>query len=370
MHYLGQTDYDHAEPPALGILLANLGTPDAPTPEALQPYLKEFLEDPRVVEPPPARWLWKLILNLLIIPRRKHASAEAYASVWDSEGPGAPLLNISQRQLDKLKAVLQDRLYGRVVFALGMRYGNPSIASALRELKAKNVQRLLVLPLYPQYAAATTASTFDAVTAELQRWRWVPELRFISGYHAHPGYIDALANSIREFQAKHGTPDRLIFSYHGSPQRYWDNGDPYPCHCFATTRLVAEKLGLRDDQVLTTFQSRFGKEEWVKPYTDETLKRLPAEGVRHVQVICPGFAADCLETIEEIDEENRGYFLEAGGETFDYIPALNDRDDHIAALADLLCQHASGWPEAEGTAPTPQALAERQQRAQKKGAQR
>ncbi len=368
MQYLGQTNYNHAEPPALGILITNLGTPDAPTPEALKPYLKEFLEDPRVVEPPPARWLWKLILNLLIIPKRKHTSAEAYASVWDSEGPGAPLLNISQRQLNKLKAQLSEQLQGRIEFALGMRYGNPSIASALRELKAKNVQRLLVLPLYPQYAAATTASTFDAVSAELQRWRWVPELRFITSYHTHSGYIDALANSIRDYQAEHGTPDKLIFSYHGIPRRYWDNGDPYPCHCFATTRMVAEKLGLAPDQVMTTFQSRFGKEEWVKPYTDETLKTLPGQRIKHVQVICPGFSADCLETIEEIDEENREYFLEAGGERFGYIPALNDRDDHIAALADLVQQHVRGWPEAEGTAPGEEELAARQQRAQARGA--
>jgi ferrochelatase len=325
----------------LGILITNLGTPDAPTPSALKPYLHQFLSDPRVVEPPPAPWQWQLILRTMILPKRSKSSAQAYASIWEANG--SPLLHISQRQLDKLKATLNSRINGPVAFALGMRYGNPSIESALDQLRKAGVTRIVVLPLYPQYAGATTGSTFDVLADALKKWRWVPELRFINHYHDHEGYINALAASIREYQAEHGQPDRLIFSYHGIPQRYHDNGDPYLSHCLATTEAVSQRLGLAPDQVITTFQSRFGKEEWIKPYTDETLKALPAQGVKHVQVICPGFSADCLETIEEIDEENREYFLTAGGEKYGYIPALNDREDHIAALADIIQAHLGSW---------------------------
>ncbi len=325
----------------LGILITNLGTPDAPTPEALKPYLHQFLSDPRVVEPPPAPWQWQLILRTMILPKRSKSSAEAYASVWEESG--SPLLTISQHQLDKLKTALEPVLPGKVAFALGMRYGNPSIASALDQLRRAGVTRLVVLPLYPQYAGATTGSTFDAIADALKTWRWVPELRFINHYHDHLGYLDALAASIREYQAEHGQPDKLIFSYHGIPQRYHDQGDPYLHQCLATTDAVRQRLGLEKDQVMTTFQSRFGKEAWIKPYTDETLKALPDQGIKHVQVLCPGFSADCLETIEEIDEENREYFMEAGGKRYGYIPALNDRDDHIAALADIIQTHLGHW---------------------------
>lgn len=345
MLYQGIENYQHGSDSATGVLITNLGTPDAPTKEALKPYLKEFLMDPRVVEPPPARWLWRLILNGIILNTRPAKSAEAYATVWDSEGPGAPLLNISQRQVDAIAEVVRPQFQGRVEFALGMRYGNPSVASALKELQAKGCQRIVVLPLYPQYAAATTASTFDAVTAELQTWRWIPEIRFINHYHRHPGYIKALANSIREYQAEHGKPQLLVLSYHGVPQRYLDNGDPYHCECHVTSRLVAEELGLSKDDYKTTFQSLFGKEEWIKPYTDATLKSLPDLGIKDIQVICPGFSADCLETIEEIGEENREYFEEAGGEKFGFIRCLNDRADHTEALADLVLQHTQGWIE-------------------------
>lgn len=348
MNYQNTTHYRHGDDSATGILITNLGTPDAPTKEALKPYLKQFLEDPRVVEPPPARWLWKLILNGIILRTRPAKSAEAYASVWNSEGPGAPLLNISQRQVEAIAAKVRPHFQGRVEFALGMRYGNPSIASGLQELKEKGCQRILVLPLYPQYAAATTASTFDAVTAELQTWRWIPELRFINKYHRHPGYIKALAASIREYQSQHGQPQLLVMSYHGVPQRYLDNGDPYHCECHVTSRLVAEELGLSKEQYKVTFQSRFGREEWLKPYTDETMMNLPKQGIKHIQVICPGFSADCLETIEEIGEENREYFEEAGGEHYGYIPCLNDREDHAAALADVILQHSQGWYERDG----------------------
>lgn len=348
MEYQNYTQYQHGSEPAVGILITNLGTPDAPTKEALKPYLKEFLSDPRVVEPPPARWLWKLILNLIILNTRPAKSAEAYQEVWGHYGEGSPLLDITERQLAAIKEKVSAQFQGRVEFALAMRYGNPSVAKGLKELQAKGVQKLLVLPLYPQYAAATTASTFDAISAELQTWRWIPEFRFVRNYHKNPGYIKALANSIREHQEKHGKPDLLVMSYHGIPQRYFDNGDPYHCECHATSRLVAEELGIGQDDYKVTFQSLFGKEEWIKPYTDATLKSLPAKGIKHLQVICPGFSADCLETIEEIDQENREYFEEAGGETFSYIPALNDRDDHTSALTEIILQHCRGWPEKDG----------------------
>jgi len=345
MHYKTYTNYQHGDAAKIGVLITNLGTPDAPTKEALKPYLKEFLSDPRVVEPPPARWLWKLILNGIILNTRPAKSAEAYKTVWDSEGPGAPLLNISKRQIDAIASYVKPKINTEIEFELGMRYGNPSIGSALQKLQAKGCQKILVLPLYPQYAGATTASTFDAVNEELKDWRWVPEMRTISQYARHPGYIDALANSITEYQAEHGKPDLLVMSYHGIPQRYWDNGDSYPCQCHLTSRLLAEKLGLSKGQYKVTFQSRFGKEPWVQPYTDATMMALPKNGVKNIQVICPGFSADCLETIEEIGEENREYFEEAGGEKFGYIKCLNDRDDHAKALADLVLQNLQGWDE-------------------------
>ena len=348
MLYQGIQHIQHGAESATGILITNLGTPDAPTKEALKPYLKEFLMDPRVVEPPPARWLWRLILNGIILNTRPEKSAEAYQTIWDSEGKGAPLLNITQRQVNAIATAVHPHFQGRVECALGMRYGNPSIASGLKALQAKGCQRILVLPLYPQYAAATTASTFDAVTAELQTWRWLPEIRFINHYHRHIGYIKALANSIREHQAQYGKPQLLVLSYHGVPQRYLDNGDPYHCECHVTSRLVAEELGLSKEEYRTTFQSLFGKEEWIKPYTDATLKALPAEGIKNIQVICPGFSADCLETIEEIGEENREYFEEAGGEKFGFIRCLNDREDHTQALSDLVLQHTQGWVERDG----------------------
>ena len=343
MFYQNYADNQQGDASKIGVLVTNLGTPDAPTREALKPYLKEFLSDPRVVEPPPPRWVWKLILNGIILNTRPQKSAEAYQTVWNSEGAGAPLLNISKRQLSGIEEKVKQHLNTEVAFELGMRYGNPSIASALQKLQAKGCQKIVVLPLYPQYAGATTGSTFDAVFAELQSWRWVPEVRTIGQYYRHPGYIQALANSIRAYQAEHGKPELLVMSYHGIPQRYWENGDPYPDQCFETSRLVAEELGLKSDAYRVTFQSRFGKEPWVQPYTDETMKALPKEGIKHIQVICPGFSADCLETIEEIGEENREYFLEAGGEQFGYIPCLNDRDDHTQALAELVLQNLQGW---------------------------
>jgi len=344
--YLGEQDYRHGSPEQLGILLINLGTPDAPTTQALRRYLAEFLSDPRVVELP--QWQWWPILHGIILRTRPQKSAAAYAEVWNhyGEGTGSPLLYLAEQQRNGLRERLSKRLPGPVVVSLGMDYGHPSIAAALDELRRQGARRVLVLPLYPQYAAATTASVFDNVTRVLQKTRWLPELRFINHYHRHPAYIEALAASVREHQAEHGKPDKLLMSFHGVPERYLLNGDPYHCECHVTARLLAEKLGLVADEWQVSFQSRFGKEEWIKPYTDMTLKTYPAQGIKNVQVICPGFSADCLETIEEIEQENREYFMHAGGESYSYIPALNARADHLDMLADLVVQHVQGWPEA------------------------
>lgn len=316
--------------PRAGVLLANLGTPDQPTTSALRRYLAEFLADPRVIEVP--RLLWWCILHGVILRIRPRKSAAAYRSVWTSEG--SPLLAISKQQ----QQAVQEALGEGYSVKLGMRYGNPSIASALRELQQEGVRKIIVLPLYPQYAGPTTGSTFDAVAAELKHWRWVPELHFINNYCDHPLYIEALANSVREYIDKHGLPQKILFSYHGMPKRYLTAGDPYYCLCQKTTRLVQEKLQLDKNVLITCFQSRFGREEWLKPYTDVTLEQLPKDGIRHIAILSPAFSADCLETLEELAVENRHRFLAAGGERYDYIPALNVRDDHIAALAALL-QH-------------------------------
>jgi ferrochelatase len=314
--------------PKVGVLITNLGTPDEPTKRGLKRYLAEFLSDPRIVEIP--RLLWLFILHGIILNLRPKQSAKLYQSIWTEDG--SPLLAISRRQRDAIAKALDPK----VKVALGMRYGNPSIASALAELQAAGVRKIIVLPLYPQYAAATVGSTFDAVSNELQHWRWVPELHFLSGYCEHPSYATALANTLKEHQAKHGTPDKWVFSYHGTPKFSLEKGDPYYCFCVKTTRLVAEQAGLNPDDCITTFQSRFGKAEWLKPYTEQTLKELPAQGVKNIAILSPAFSADCLETLEELEEQNREFFLEAGGEQYHYIPALNDRADHIELLVDVL----------------------------------
>jgi ferrochelatase len=316
--------------PSTGILVSNLGTPDAPTPAALKRYLREFLKDPRVIDLP--RWKWLPLLELLILPRRSPKSAEAYAKVWTPEG--SPLLSISKRQ----RALLEGKL--GLPVALGMRYGNPSIARALDELLAKGCGRVLVLPLYPQYAAATTASTFDALGDAIRRLRVVPEIRTVRSYHDEPLYIAALARSVREAWEQGGPPKRLLLSFHGLPRRYVDLGDPYRKECEETARLLAAELGFKCD---LSFQSRFGREEWLKPYTDETLTAWGREKLESVDVACPGFSADCLETIEEIDQQNREFFQHAGGGRFRYIPALNDRADHVEALAAVARRNLQGW---------------------------
>lgn len=346
MKYSAEQGYQHDRQAKLGILLTNLGTPDEPTKKGLKPYLAEFLWDPRIVEPPPPRAVWWLILHGIILQFRPKAKAHDYETIWGKFGPGAPLLDITLAQAEGVAQRLKARFtHSPIEVEIAMRYGNPSMAKGLDALRQKGCERLLVLPLYPQYAAATSGSTWDALADALKQWRRIPDVRFVSHYHKHPGYIQALANSVKEYWAEHGRPDKLLMSFHGIPQRYLDNGDSYHCECHATGRLLAEALGLTKDDYLVSFQSLFGKEEWIKPYTDATIKSLPAQGVKNLHVICPGFSADCLETVEEIDEENREYFMESGGETYHYIPALNSRDDHLDALTDIIVQHCQGWPE-------------------------
>jgi ferrochelatase len=335
MKYTGTEDFDHEQRPRVGLLLTNLGTPQAPEKAALKTYLKQFLSDPRVVEVP--RVLWWLILNGIILNIRPARSAAAYRTVWTEEG--SPLLLHTQDQC----AAIAEKFGEELVVDFAMRYGEPAIPDVLQRMLEQGVRKLLVLPLYPQYSGPTTASTFDAIAEDFTQRRWLPEFRFVTHYHDHPAYIQALAQSIRVFREQHGSADKLLFSYHGEPRRYLDEGDPYHCECLKTTRLVAEELGLAEGEYASTFQSRFGREEWLKPYTDETLKALPGEGVSSVQVICPGFSADCLETIEEIAVENRDYFLEAGGQRYEYIPCLNSSTEHIDALEAIVREQLGSW---------------------------
>ncbi len=353
MKYKGRPNFEHGERGKVGVLMLNLGTPDAPTTPALRRYLGEFLADPRVVEVP--RFLWRIILHGVILRIRPSRSAKAYQTVWTDEG--SPLLLHTKNQAAGVATALKKRWGEAIEVEFGMRYGHPSVAKGIEALIQKGVRKLLVLPLYPQYSGSTSASTFDAVANDFMQRRWLPDFRFISHYHDNPGYIQAVAQSIREYQLEHGVPDKLVFSYHGVPKSYLLKGDPYHCECYKTTRLVAEELGLEKDAYITTFQSRFGREEWLQPYTDKTLQGLPAQGVKSLQVVCPGFAADCLETIEEIDIENRGYFMAAGGERFDYIPCLNASNIHIEALTQLIEENLQGW----AAEPTAQAQISKQQ---------
>ncbi|HEY5702912.1 MAG TPA: ferrochelatase [Gammaproteobacteria bacterium] len=339
--YIGNPDYQHDTRPCLGVLLTNLGTPDAPNTRAVRKYLAEFLSDPRVIEVP--RPLWWLILHGIILRFRPRSSAHAYSQVWTSEG--SPLLSWGNKQARAILDELAMRQPGPIKIELAMRYGNPSIQSGLEKLRDCGAERILIFPLYPQYSSATTASTFDAVAAVMKTWRWMPELRMVTHYHDNVRYIEAVAESIRTYWQKHGQPEILLFSFHGLPEDYFRAGDPYHCECHKTARLVAENLELNDDQWQVCFQSRFGPRAWLKPYTDETLAELARNGIKKVNVICPGFSADCLETLEEINIRYREVFLENGGEQFEYIPALNDESRHIEALTDIIIQHCQGWPE-------------------------
>jgi ferrochelatase len=339
--YQGLREFEHGRMPRLGVVLVNLGTPESPTPDAVRRYLAEFLSDPRVVEIP--RLVWKVILHGIILRVRPKKSAHAYASVWTDQG--SPLRAISQALTQKVEEQLARRVPGPVSVVLAMRYGNPAIDPVLRQLQEQGMERLLVLPLYPQYSGATTGSVADAVFASLSRWRWVPELRFMGAYHDDPDFILAVADSIRSCRESHGQGDKLLISFHGMPRATLTAGDPYFCHCHKTARLIAEELGLEEAQWEMAFQSRFGRAAWLQPYVVERLETLPSEGVRHLTVVCPGFASDCLETLEEIAMQGRDSFIAAGGERFDYVPALNSDAAHVDLQVSRILQHASGWPE-------------------------
>jgi ferrochelatase len=337
--------FAHDRMPKVGVLLVNLGTPDAPTPDAVRRYLAEFLSDTRVVEIP--RAVWKPILHGVILRTRPAKSARKYAMVWTKDG--SPLLAHSVKQKLLLRGLLGQRLKtaglppDHVVVELGMRYGNPRVGDALDRLVAEGCDRVLVVPLYPQYAASTTASAQDGVFAHVRKMRRVPGLRTIDCFHDDPGYIRALAQSINDYWTRHGWPDKLVMSFHGLPRRSLDLGDPYHCHCYKTARLLGTELGLEPNQVVVTFQSRFGKAEWLKPYTVDVLAALGREGVRRVDVACPGFVADCLETLEEIGIEGKQSFLRAGGKELHAIPCLNEHPLWISALADLVLANLQGW---------------------------
>ena len=309
-----------------GILLANLGTPDAPTPDAVKRYLRQFLSDKRVVDTP--RLLWWPLLRGVILPLRAPRVAKLYQSVWMEEG--SPLMVYSRRQQQALAARLPD-----TPVALGMSYGSPALESAVDELLAQDVDHIVVLPLYPQYSCSTVAAVWDELARILAKKRAIPGISFIRDYADDASYIDALAASVRASFAVHGEPDVLLLSYHGIPQRFAHEGDDYPQRCRDTTRELVSALGLSPDRAMMTFQSRFGREPWLTPYTDETLKMLGEKGVKHIQVICPGFAADCLETLEEIAVQNREVFLEAGGQKYEYIPARNADRAHIEMMVNL-----------------------------------
>lgn len=330
-------NFEHTDQDKIGVLITNLGTPAAPTKQALKTYLKEFLSDPRVVEIP--RLVWLCILHGIILNVRPARSAEAYQSVWTEEG--SPLMVHTENQTKALQQAFASDPQVQIEFA--MRYGEPSIPSTIGRMLDGGVRKLLVLPLYPQYSGSTTASTFDAISNDFTKRRWLPDMRFVARYHDRPEYIKAVADKISQHWEENGRAEKLVFSFHGVPKSYLENGDPYHCECQKSARLIAEHLDLSPDEYLVVFQSRFGYAEWLQPYLDETMKSLPGQGVKSVQVVCPGFAADCLETLEEIKEENRGYFVEAGGERFEYIPALNCDPSHISMLEGLIRENLANW---------------------------
>ena len=339
MPFQPEPTYTHGQAARTAILLCNLGTPDAPTAPALRRYLGEFLADHRVVEIPKA--VWWLILHGIILRTRPAKSAAKYATVWTPDG--SPLAVWTAKQATLLRGWLGEA-GNNVLVRPAMRYGNPSIASQLDALKAEGATRVLILPLYPQYSGTTTASVFDAVYSWAARTRNVPELRFVNHYHDDAGYIDALAATVQAHWKHHGPPDKLVMSFHGVPERTLHLGDPYHCESHKTARLLAERLGLQKSDWQLTFQSRFGKAKWLEPYTEPTLIEMGKAGVGRVDVICPGFTGDCLETLEEINQEAREAFMHAGGKEFHYIPCLNDSPDWITALSAIAQQHMGGWP--------------------------
>ena len=342
MSFLDEPAHTHGTPGRTAILLVNLGTPEAPTPKAVRRYLKEFLSDPRVVEIP--RPLWWLILNAIVLPLRPARSAAKYAMIWGQDG--SPLRVHSERQAKLLRGYLGSQGEAAPLVDYAMRYGEPSIDAVLARLKQQHCERTLVLPLYPQYAASTTATTLDKVSEYMRRVRNIPELRTVKHFHDHPAYIAALAEGVRTHWAQHGKPDRLLMSFHGLPRFSIDRGDPYHCECQKTARLLAEALALAPDAYQISFQSRFGRAEWLKPYTAATLAQWGKQGLRRVDVVCPGFVADCLETLEEIGIEGKAEFLRAGGGEFHAIPCLNESAAWIQALAQIALEHLQGWNQA------------------------
>jgi len=337
MHYKTGVESDGNR--SIGIIFANLGTPETPDAPAVRQFLAQFLHDHRVVEL--HRMIWCPILHGVVLRFRPRRSANSYKKIWSPSG--SPLLSIARRQTDLISNYLQQKIELPVYVELGMRYGNPSIGSALKNLAERGTEQILILPLYPQYSSSTTASIYDAVAKVVKSWRNLPTLHIVRDYHLNEGYLNALASSISEHWTKQGRAEHLLLSFHGTPKRYQQAGDPYANQCFATATAVAEKLKLSQGDWQVTFQSRFGRAPWLQPYTDESLVELANQGVRSVEVICPGFSADCLETLEEIKIENRDIFLASGGKTFHYIPCLNDREDHVLALGSIVEKALAGW---------------------------
>jgi ferrochelatase len=346
MPFRKEPQHTHGTVPTSAVILVNLGTPDAPTRKAVRRYLKEFLSDPRVVEIP--RLVWWCILHLIILPFRSGQSAKKYATVWTKEG--SPLKVHTQAQANLLHAQLAERGHANVKVAMVMRYGSPSLPEVLDQMKASGVDRIAILPAYPQYSGTTTGSIYDAVFAHYRNVRNVPELRMVKHYHDDEGYIGALCKSIEAHWDAHGRSDKLVMSFHGVPKRTLMLGDPYHCECHKTARLVATRLRLAPHEYMVTFQSRFGKAEWLQPYTAPTLVALAQGGLQRVDLICPGFTSDCLETLEEISLEAKHDFLAAGGKTFHYIPCLNASPHWITGLAEIAEQHMIGWPTMLSTA--------------------
>jgi ferrochelatase len=346
MPFRKEPPFAHGAQSQSAIVLVNLGTPDAPTRPAVRRYLKQFLSDPRVVEIP--RLVWWFILNLIILPFRSGQSAAKYKTIWTREG--SPLKVHTEKQAALLAAALAERGHHDVQVVMAMRYGSPSLPEVLDRLKAERCERIAIVPAYPQYSGTTTASVWDAVFAHYAEVRDVPELRLVREYHDHDGYLNALHDSVLNYWEAHGRGDKLVMSFHGVPKRTLTLGDPYHCQCHKTARLLAARLQLSPEQYVVTFQSRFGKAEWLQPYTAPTLQQLAREGVQRVDVICPGFTSDCLETLEEISMEARHDFEAAGGEQFHYIPCLNESPAWINGLAEIAEQHLIGWPTMVGAA--------------------
>lgn len=340
-YYHKENSYTHGTEPKVGIILANLGTPDSPTPAALRKYLQQFLMDRRVVEIP--RFIWCWILHFIILVFRPSASAKKYASIWTKNG--SPLFVNLMKQKKVFEQKIKKKYKQPIVTEIGMSYGQPSIASAVEKLKQQNCTKILFFPLYPQYASSSSGAAFDGLFKKLIRVRNIPEIRIIRNYHDHPAYIKALVSSISKHWKKNGKPNKLVFSFHGVPKKSLMDGDPYHCECHKTARLVAESLNLNDDQFLVCFQSRFGKAEWLKPYFAEKIKLLGEEKSLKVDVICPGFSSDCLETLEEINMEGKEIFSENGGDAkkYSYIPALNDNELWIEAMLSISDNHLNGW---------------------------